>query len=119
VPRECRDLALLAACYHREVHRALELNPSAILKILESVDAFRRRGRFEALLAACEADCRGRTGFRDAPYPQADRLRRALAAAGIDTGALATEGGGPQAIRHRVHQHRLAAIARALDSMAG
>ncbi|MET0216306.1 MAG: multifunctional CCA addition/repair protein [Burkholderiales bacterium] len=120
VPRECRDLALLAARYHREVHRALELNPSAILKILESVDAFRRRGRFEALLAACEADCRGCTGFRDAPYPQADRLRRALAAAaGIDAGAVATEGGGPQAIRHRVHQHRLAAIARAIDSMAG
>lgn len=115
VPNECRDLALLAARYHGDVHRAMELNPATILKLLEGVDAFRRRSRFEELLAACESDFRGRAGYRKVPYPQAERMRYALdAAESIDAGTLAQEGGGPEAIRNRVHQARLAAIKRAL-----
>jgi tRNA nucleotidyltransferase (CCA-adding enzyme) len=99
------------------VHRALELNPSTVLRILEAVDAFRRRPRFEALLLACEADFRGRAGYREAPYPQADRLRQALSSAqGVDAGALARDGGSPEAIRNRVHDARLAAIKQRLGS---
>jgi tRNA nucleotidyltransferase (CCA-adding enzyme) len=117
VPNDCRDLGLLCARYHGDVHRALELNPSTILRILEAVDAFRRRPRFEELLAACESDFRGRAGYRDAPYIQADRMRQALTAAqGIDAGALARQGGSPDAIRIRVHDARLAAIKQALQS---
>jgi tRNA nucleotidyltransferase (CCA-adding enzyme) len=33
------------------------------------------------VLTACEADARGRTGLENAPYPQADRIRRAAHAA--------------------------------------
>lgn len=117
VPNDCRDLALIAARWHSEVHRALELEAGAMLKILEAVDAFRRRGRFEALLATCEADFRASVGDGAQRYRQADRIRRALAAAaGVDAGSLAAGGGGAEAIRVRVHQHRLAAIQRALDS---
>jgi tRNA nucleotidyltransferase (CCA-adding enzyme) len=117
VPNDCRDLGLLSARYHGDVHRALELNPSTVLRILEAVDAFRRRPRFEALLLSCEADFRGRAGYREAPYPQADRLRQALSSAqGVDAGALAREGGSPEAIRNRVHDARLAAIKQRLGS---
>jgi tRNA nucleotidyltransferase (CCA-adding enzyme) len=117
VPNDCRELGLLSARYHGDVHRALELAPTTMLKILEAVDAFRRRPRFEQLLAACESDFRGRAGYRDAPYPQAERMRQALTAArGVDAGALARQGGSPEAIRIRVHDARLAAIKQVLRS---
>lgn len=78
VPRACRDLAVLVARYHAQCHRAFELRPSTILKILKRVDAFRRPERFHLFLLACEADARGRTGFEDRDYPQAEYLRRAF-----------------------------------------
>ena len=58
VPADCRDLALLVARYHGDIHRALELRPETVLKILESTDAFRRPARFSEVLQACESDFR-------------------------------------------------------------
>jgi tRNA nucleotidyltransferase (CCA-adding enzyme) len=81
VPNALRELAVLAARHHGRVHRALELRPATVLELLEACDAFRRPERFGELLLACEADARGRTGLEERPYPQADYLRRALAAA--------------------------------------
>jgi tRNA nucleotidyltransferase (CCA-adding enzyme) len=81
VPNSHRELAVLAARHHTLVHRALELRPATLLTLLESCDAFRRPERFGELLLACEADARGRTGREQAPYPQVDYLRQALAAA--------------------------------------
>jgi tRNA nucleotidyltransferase (CCA-adding enzyme) len=81
VPREYRELAVLAARYHGLVHRATELRPETVLRLLKDSDAFRRPQRFEQFLLACEADARGRTGFEDRLYPQADLLRRAFQAA--------------------------------------
>src|SRR5579863_3440127 len=81
VPNAFRDLAVLTARHHAVVHRAVELRPATVLKLLEATDAFRRPERFEELLAACEADARGRSGLEDKPYPQRDYLRRARAAA--------------------------------------
>lgn len=81
VPRECRELGCLVAEYHFHAHRARELRPVTLLKVLNRTDAFRRVGRFEKFLLACEADARGRTGFEKAPYPQAAYLRGAFAAA--------------------------------------
>lgn len=78
VPNAFRDLALLAAEYHGQVHRAFELRASTVLKLLQRADAFRRPERFTKLIVACEADARGRTGLEDREYPQADYLRGAL-----------------------------------------
>jgi tRNA nucleotidyltransferase (CCA-adding enzyme) len=77
VPTDFRDLAVLAARWHGLAHRAEELRPRTILELLESCDAFRRPERFRELLVACEADYRGRGGFRDRLYPQAALLRQA------------------------------------------
>jgi tRNA nucleotidyltransferase (CCA-adding enzyme) len=77
VPRACRELGVLVAEFHAHCHRAFELKSSTILKVLQRVDAFRRPERFEKFLLACEADARGRTGFEDREYPQADYFRRA------------------------------------------
>ena len=81
VPTDYRELAILAARWHGLAHRALELRPRTVLELLEACDAFRRPERFRELLIACEADHRGRGGFRERPYPQGDVLRDAQAKA--------------------------------------
>ncbi|HEU5399437.1 MAG TPA: multifunctional CCA addition/repair protein [Gammaproteobacteria bacterium] len=80
-PREFKELALIVARHHGLVHKAEEIRSDTLLKLLESVDAFRRPERFELFLTACEADHRGRTGLENTPFPQADYLRKAWAAA--------------------------------------
>jgi tRNA nucleotidyltransferase (CCA-adding enzyme) len=85
VPNEYREVALLAARHHGNVHRAFELRPATVLKLLEETDAFRRPERFEQFLLACESDARGRKGLEERPYPQADFLRRGREAAAAVT----------------------------------
>ncbi len=77
VPRACRELGALVAEYHGHCHRAFDLKPTTILKVLHKVDAFRRPERFRKFLLACEADARGRAGLEDREYPQADYFERA------------------------------------------
>lgn len=112
VPNEHRDLAVQAARHHARVHRAAELRPGTILELLEMTDAFRRAGRFERLLLACEADARGRgPELRAAPYPQADLLRRAREAAAavkLDPDVLAHDKG--PVIAERLRTARIEAI---------
>ncbi len=80
-PRAWRELAVVVAREHLNAHRALELRPATIVRLLSSVDAWRRPQRFTLFLQACMADARGRSGQQDAPYPQADYLESARAAA--------------------------------------
>jgi len=79
MPSSYRDLAIMTARWHTHAHKALELRPSTLLKLLEGLDALRRPERFAQFLLACEADARGREGLEARPYPQADYLRKALA----------------------------------------
>jgi len=89
VPKKYATIARLASEYHTHCHRVAELRPVTILRLLESLDAFRRPEQMELFLLVCEADARGRTGFEQRPYPQADILRRAQrAAAEVDVAAL-------------------------------
>ena len=111
VPGTYRELAILAAREHTRVHRALELRPETVLRLLEECDAFRRPERFAELLAACTADARGRTGFEAAPYPQAAYLGAALAAAAAVTLPEAVRRGlEGAAIGAQIRQRRLAAV---------
>ena len=80
LPQDFRDLAVMSARWHGHVHKVLEMRPTTVLKVLEALDALRRPQRFEHVLLVCEADARGRLGFEDCAYPQADVMRRALAA---------------------------------------
>lgn len=103
VPRAWRDLAELVAEYHTHCHRAFDLRPDTVLRVLERSDAFRRPERFERFLLACEADARGRLGLESRDYPQVDYLRRALdAALTVDAAQIAKQhrdGDIPAAIR--------------------
>ncbi len=92
IPKDCRDLALLVARYHGDVHRAAELKPSTMANMLQMVDAYRKPQRFEEFLQACACDFHGRPGYAARPYPQAERLQKAFAAAKrVDAGAIAAE----------------------------
>jgi len=111
VPNACRDLGCLVAEFHAHCHRALELRPETILKVLDRADAFRRPERFEKFLLACEADSRGRTGLENDPYPQADYFRTAFAAAQkIETGDLTNAGLPGADIGREISSRRLQAI---------
>ncbi|HEX7081072.1 MAG TPA: multifunctional CCA addition/repair protein [Gammaproteobacteria bacterium] len=115
VPNAYRDLAALVARHHGVVHRAAELRPTTVLKLLSTVDAFRRPDRFDAFLLACEADYRGRAGREDRPYPQAETLKAALRAAlGVDARAVAAAGlAGPE-LGDEIRRRRVDAIRAAL-----
>nr|WP_288454690.1 multifunctional CCA addition/repair protein [uncultured Pseudomonas sp.] len=80
VPRECQELAELVGEFHTHAHRALELRASTLLELMQRFDVFRRPQRFEAFVAACEMDARGRHGLEDRDYPQAAYLLAAMAA---------------------------------------
>jgi tRNA nucleotidyltransferase (CCA-adding enzyme) len=116
VPHDCRELAVLVARYHGEIHRAEELRPSTIVKLLERADAFRRPDRLESLLNACASDFHGRIGFETRPYRPAPLLRNALAAArAVDAGAIARVRSEPAKIAAAVHEARVHAVKQALS----
>jgi tRNA nucleotidyltransferase (CCA-adding enzyme) len=89
-PKKSRDLALLVARFHSNVHRIAELNPTAIVDMLLAADAYRKPERFEEFIHACECDFHGRSGYIDKLYPQATWLREAFNATNrVDCGAIA------------------------------
>lgn len=113
VPNDCRELGVAVAREHGLVHRARELRAGTLVELLERVDAFRRPGRFEEFLRACECDFRGRPGYETRAFPEPERLRQALRAAqGVDAGAVARSV-APAQIREAVFQARARAVAAA------
>ena len=116
VPSDCRELAVLVARHHGDVHRAHELRAGTIVKLLERTDALRRPERFERLLEACSCDFHGRTGFESREYVPLSILRTALAAArAVDAGAIAGEHTDSRKIASALHEARVHAVERVLD----
>ncbi len=117
-PSAYKALGRITTAYHGHVHRAAELEAPALLEVLEACDAFRRPERFEHMLIACEADSRGRSGFEDTPYPQADRFRSVLAAArGVDIEPLRRRALKGEAMASAIRTLRLEAIGRVLEAL--
>ena len=112
VPTEHAALAELVCREHLNAHRALELKPATVLKLLTALDALRRPARLETFLTACIADKRGRLGHEHDAYPQADYLRQArTAAAAINAAAFVAAGLAGPAIGKAMATARIAAIA--------
>ena len=112
VPNDVRDLGLLTAREHGHVHQSQDFSASAIVRLLERCDAWRKPERFVDMLTACECDARGRKGFEHCEYPQRARLLSAFhATQGIDAGAIAQACDGQvQLIRDRLHAARVSAV---------
>ena len=111
VPVAHRELARITAKQHTNVHRALELRPETVLKLLEECDAFRRPERFAEMLLACQCDAQGRTGFEQRPYPQRGYLEAArVAASAMQLAPEEIAGREGPAIAGLLRQKRLEAI---------
>ncbi len=116
VPNDCRDLALLAARYHGDIHRAAELRPATLVTLLERTDALRRPERFTQLLQACQCDYNGRLGWADRPYDSPRLLLAVLdAVQAVDAGAIAAACADKAGIPERIRTARVAAVKAMLD----
>jgi tRNA nucleotidyltransferase (CCA-adding enzyme) len=128
VPADCKELAVIVAKEHGNIHRSAALNAASVMRLLERCDAVRKPQRFHQALLACECDARGRLGKQGDAYPQALRLTAALQAAQqVATepiAALAMKQGatgpkiGEMIARERVRSVA-AALGEAVDAEAG
>lgn len=92
-PNDYRQLAKITSEFHLHVHNARQLKATTIVKLFQNTDAFRKPERFAQFLLACEADARGREGFENRDYPQADLIRECLAVCNrVDTQVLIKKG---------------------------
>jgi tRNA nucleotidyltransferase (CCA-adding enzyme) len=123
VPVACRELAEVVAREHGNVHRSGEFGATAVLRLLERCDAIRRPERFAEILLACECDARGRLGLSETPYPQRERLGRAVVLVlAVDTAAVAAQAvarghSGPE-LGEAIHAARAQALASGWDAPA-
>ena len=112
VPTEYAALAEQVCREHLNAHRAFELRPATVLRVLGALDALRRPERLDVFLAACEADKRGRLGHQEDDYPQAAFLRQArAAAAAIGAGTFVAQGLAGPAVGAAMEKARIEAIA--------
>ncbi len=118
VPNDCRELAVIVSRQHTRCHKAMKHKAEDLFLTLERCDALRRPQRFEHFLLACEADARGRLGLELRAYPQAGRLRQALATArALNVAPLAQQFSKEQ-LGLEIRQARIKAIEQLLESLA-
>ena len=111
VPNDCRDLGVLCARWHGEVHNAASLPAERLLALLDGTDALRRPARFRELIEACACDHHGRLGFADKPYPPVQYLLAALSKLQcIDQAAIAKSATAPAGISNAIQQAKLVAL---------
>ncbi|WHP31954.1 multifunctional CCA addition/repair protein [Trabulsiella odontotermitis] len=112
VPNEMRDLAKVVAEFHDLIHTFPILKPATIVKLFDSLDAWRKPQRVEQLALTSEADVRGRTGFEACDYPQGRLLREAWEVAKSVANKEVIDAGfkGPE-IREELTRRRIQAVA--------
>ena len=111
VPKTYTQLAEITSKYHTHIHRALEVKPKTLLKVLEACDAFRRPERFDNFLLACTADSRGRPTYEKYPYEQADFFRMLLKEVSkVDVKDIVDAGFTGLQIREQLYQKRLKVV---------
>ncbi len=89
VPAALRDLAELVAREQAVIHAGLNLDATAVMRLLQRCDAWRRPERFAELLLVCECAARAQPGQSEQVYAQRQRLAQGLAAAqAVDASAV-------------------------------
>ncbi len=110
-PKAFKVLAAHVMEYHTHCHRARELRPATLVDFLQAIGAFKPHAKLEDFILACEADARGRLGFTERDYPQADFLRGAARAAEVDASEVTRDlPPGPQ-VGAAIREMRIAAVA--------
>ncbi len=112
MPNDIRDLAKLVAEFHDLIHTFPILQPKTIVKLFDSINAWRKPQRVEQIALTSEADVRGRTGFEASDYPQGRWLREAwLVAQAVPTKEVLEAGFKGAEIREELTRRRIAAVA--------
>lgn len=118
VPRDYTDLGKLVAEHHLRCHKLLEMRPRSIMRLLESIDAFRRPERVRYFAEVCEADARGRLGLENRDYPNGDILIGCTASASkVDTGPLREAGYEGIKLAEQIRRVRIKRIAQYVGSL--
>lgn len=118
VPTDCKELAEVVAREHGNIHQSTGFTSTALVRLLERLDAFRKPQRLPLILQACECDHRGRGGdFPHRPYPQTALLTHTLViATQVNTAEIAraaTERGYKGTdIAKAIHKARIEAVER-------
>lgn len=111
VPNQFRQLAEITARYHTHVHRAFEIKAKTLLKVLNTIDAFRKPERFEQFLLACTADSHGRLGYENYNYQQAPFFSTVRdKASRVDVQKIIKDGFEKEKISEELYQRRLIAV---------
>ena len=112
-PKAYQELALDVAEFHGKCHRADELKPKTVLKMLKSLGAFRKPEKFTNFLISCQADAQGRLGKENTPYPQRQLLQSYFDAANqITASELMAQGLSGAALGEAIDRERTKAIAK-------
>jgi tRNA nucleotidyltransferase (CCA-adding enzyme) len=108
VPNKHRQLAMAVTEFHLHSHKALELKPSTLLKLFQSIGAIRSHDKLIDFLTCCEADIKGRAGFENAAYPSKDYLLAALEAVSqVDISDLVNQGVNGAEIGKQLNQRQI------------
>lgn len=117
VPNAYKTLAAHVMQYHTHCHRALDLRPKTLTDLLAALGTHKQNNQFAEFLLACEADAKGRTGFENRPYPQADRLRAAAdAIAAVDISSVLSGELQGSLIGEAIRGLRIKAVADAINA---
>ena len=111
VPKNFTKLAQHVARYHTHVHKAFEIKPKTMLKVLNKIGAFRNPEHLQQFLLACKADSRGRLGYEQREYPQVEYYLGVFKACeSINVQDIIAEGYEGKVISERLHQERIRKI---------
>ena len=111
VPNRFKKLAEHVAYYHTHVHKAFELKPKTLLKVLNKVAAFRNADNFLQFLITCKADSRGRLGSETKDYPQLEFYLAILKSCEtINVQDIIAKGFSGKQISEELHRERIKKI---------
>jgi tRNA nucleotidyltransferase (CCA-adding enzyme) len=116
-PAAYRELGKSVAEHHLRCHRVLEMKASSVVRLLSRLDAFRRPERLNKFILACHADAIGRKGLEGRPYPQAEFLLEAYAAASqVSAKAIVERGFSGEQVGEMMHKERTTAVKHMMKS---
>jgi len=117
VPNTYKSLAANVMQYHTHCHKAMELRAGTLTDLLATLGTHKQSNQFAEFLLACEADAKGRTGFENRPYPQADRLRIAAdAIAAVDISSVLSGELQGSLIGEAIRRLRIKAVADVINA---
>ena len=94
------------------IHTFPILQPKTIIKLFDSIDAWRKPQRVEQIALTSEADVRGRAGFEACDYPQGRLLREAWSIAkAVSSKAVVEAGFKGIEVREELTRRRIQAVA--------